>query len=201
MNEPQSVTDLVLSRINSRVNGQGDSSVLNSKVSDGQALLGSPHRIASDKMSTHLAEMAEIWKECSDRPRPMETALMHWRELVDTWIGDQSLPLLVRKGGLRGCPFKHISGRDVILTDNSPAHWMYSGSTQEKYPTRDGVQNALTLQLLPVRMIFNATEKQARQKHLLANPEAMMGGLLNPKKGYGSMNKWIDGRSYKLAHI
>ena len=51
--------------------------------------------------------------------------LSQWSELIDKWIKDPSIPLIVRKDAQEGQVITHPSGREIIVTDNTFAVWVF----------------------------------------------------------------------------
>jgi hypothetical protein len=49
-----------------------------------------------------------------------------WLRVIDEWVNDDTMTLLVRKGGeIRGTKVVLVSERNIITTDNTPAHWVF----------------------------------------------------------------------------
>jgi hypothetical protein len=79
------------------------------------------------ELSKKAQELGKQWAEWSGRPRLNTEIKRHWDALIEAWISDREMPLAVRKmGGVRGGVVTHQdSGREVVLTDNSPAQWAF----------------------------------------------------------------------------
>jgi hypothetical protein len=63
--------------------------------------------------------------------------------LIDDWA-TSDLPLVVRKGGgVRGGIVTHSCGRTIILSDNSPAQWVFMRAYQQTRPSLDELRSLL----------------------------------------------------------
>jgi hypothetical protein len=111
-------------------------------------------------LSNKLREFAEAWKLSPIRPDCTAEAKKYWDSLISKWAKDPNLPLFVRKqGDHRGQSVIHDSGRELILTDNSPAQWVYSLCYQDKrYKLRD-IQSLLLKDEVPVAALLRPTER------------------------------------------
>jgi hypothetical protein len=143
-----------------------------------------------------LAQMGRLWREDPSRPRPSEPSLDYWRSLVAEWCERMDLPLLVRKGGHRGILGKLPSGRKFVRCDNSPAHWAFMGCCAGEHPTLDEVSCQITSGQLPVAMARTRAEKLLVE----AGSHTAWGGFISRSK-YGQVNRFTDGRAYKLCHL
>jgi len=90
------------------------------------ALATCPSELPAE-LSKLVAEFADGWAASPARPSPPPQVLAHWNGLVRKWAEAPDLPLLVRKHrGDRGTAIKHSSGRTLVPSDNSAAHWAYT---------------------------------------------------------------------------
>jgi len=104
--------------------------------------------------------LAKAWAESSLRPHPTEQNLKCWDTLVDTWIKAVDLPLLIRKSGNpHGSLIIHDSGRQLIPTDNSPAHWSFMKALLGIKIELGDVRKAFAHDNIPVAMVFKKPEK------------------------------------------
>ncbi len=143
-----------------------------------------------------LSEMGRQWQRDPTRPRPTEEAMVHWSELVDEWCEDRDLPLLIRKGGHRAILGVLPSGRSFARCDNSPAHWAFMGCCAGVLPTIGEVKDQLVKGELPLAMARTRPEKSLIE----AGTHIPVGGFISKSK-YGQVNKFTDGRAYKLCHL
>lgn len=74
-----------------------------------------------------LFELWRSWALDPSRPVVERATQQRWTQLLDAWVSDEELPLLVRKiRQNRGSLLRTASGRAVIPTDNSPAQWAFA---------------------------------------------------------------------------
>jgi len=77
-------------------------------------------------ISEKLREVGEAWATSDARPRVSSEIREKWDCLLDAWAASD-LPIAIRKsGGVRGQVRTHITGRKLIVSDNSPAQWAFS---------------------------------------------------------------------------
>lgn len=118
-----------------------------------------------------VTRAAEEWLVSPQRPRPTEDSAQHWDSLIETWIRDPRCPLLVRKSGNRGCEHPHTkSGRVVVCTDNSPAHWTLAAAIGGERPTVADLLAALESGEWPVVFALSKAEaaKLPRYRGIMA---------------------------------
>lgn len=106
-----------------------------------------------------VAEFGRLWAISDARPRPAAAVRAHWTALIDAWIRAVDMPLFIRKHrGDRGTEIIHPSGRRIIPTDNSPAHWAFTLACDGATPTLDEVRGWVASDAIPVAMILRSTE-------------------------------------------
>lgn len=133
----------------------------------------------------HIDRFASAWAISSLRPFPPKSAIAHWRSLLAEWIADSSLPLYVRKSSNnRGTEIEHSSGRKLVPTDNSPAHWAYTLACINECPSIEQVKEMISKDRIPVAITHKAVEK----------PSARYSCFLS--KEYN-----VNKQGWKLAHI
>jgi hypothetical protein len=88
----------------------------------------------------------------------LKTAIMrNWERLLDAWIADESLPLLIRKFRQnRGSMVRTAFGRSVVPTDNSPAQWAFAVAYQGECPKISDVASLLTDGRIPIAMALSS---------------------------------------------
>lgn len=72
-----------------------------------------------------IKEIGRLWKLSENRMNISIDILKSWDSLISEWAKDESMPLIIRKGSIRGQEFTHPSGRKVIISDNTFALWVY----------------------------------------------------------------------------
>jgi hypothetical protein len=120
-----------------------------------------PAELAAD-LRAHIATLARAWAQHPTRPRPTAAVREHWAALVRAWVAAPDLPLYVRKvADNRGALLSHPSGRAVVPTDNSPAHWAFALACAGERPTLDDVRTLVEADAIPVAMILKSVERGA----------------------------------------
>lgn len=109
-----------------------------------------------------IVRLARVWATHPSRPQPERNVLDCWDELIVRWADDTSLPLYVRKAANnRGSALLHRSGRVIVPTDNSPAHWSFAAAVLGKTPTLEDVRLQVSTDAIPVAMLLKSVERQA----------------------------------------
>ncbi len=137
-----------------------------------------------------LASAAREWFASRDRPRPTSTVVRYWDALIEKWVRDRRNPLLVRKNdGKRGCEQHHAaSGRVVVCTDNSPAHWTLAMAISGERPRLADLRAALESGEWPICMALRRAEAQNRPKYR---------GVLNASR----QGRILTREGWKVCHI
>ncbi len=145
-----------------------------------------------------LAAMGIEWRNDPSRPQPTNESLTYWSNLVDEWVLNSDMPLLIRKGRTSGeSSGKLASGRTFVRCDNSPAHWAYMGCFADERPSLEDVVQQIAEGFLPIAM---ARTRGAEKSLIEAGTHVPCGGFLSRSK-YGQVNKFSDRCAYKLCHL
>ena len=130
-----------------------------------------------EEMLAAFRQAGEFWRNSPCRPRVAPPVLASWAQLLDKWISDESLPLLVRKHrGTRGRFIAHDTGRILVPVDNSPAHWSMGLALDDQCPDLESIRALFEDDALPVAMTMTATERAGAN---LTGGRAAWHGLLN----------------------
>ena len=154
-----------------------------------------PHPLPScpdplpEDLDRELARLASLWAKHSARPRLDVTVARHWNELIMSWSNEPKLPLLIRKsekGIARGEVVLHESGRELVLTDNSPASWSYMLAFGGVRPSIEDVQGYFDRDQIPVAMVIDR-EMIARSRYkcsrvTVANPNVLRWKVCHVRK-------------------
>ena len=137
-----------------------------------------------DGVRTGIAAAALAWACSKERPRVSKKTKALWSNLLDEWIKNQNLPLLVRRNSAgRGSLLTSSDGRGVIVTDNSPAHWALTLALNEESVTLDCVKDRIDRKEIPVAQTLSKIEKEKAEYKCL-------------------IGKWsLNARGWKVAHI
>ena len=136
------------------------------------------------EMATLLAQLGEIWAHASDRPQVAKPVNHAWDALINDWIVSD-LPLVIRKGGRnRGTEFRHQSGRQLVVADNSPAHCAFSCAIRGETYDIDGIHGLLERDEIPFALATKKLEK----------------ATMRYKRTLGARDS-VNKRGWKLCHI
>lgn len=121
-----------------------------------------------------LRRLASNWRESPTRPNISGHDALSWHGLLQEWVADRSLPLLVRMPRCgRGREIRHSGGRILIPTDDSPAMYMLSLAMEQRRPSRTGLQSALESGRFPIAHSLTAEERtRARYRGTLSEMDA-----------------------------
>jgi len=140
------------------------------------------HAIPAASIDPQLCEqlraVAATWHDSPVRPRPTQEVSDHWDRLTRDWVEDRSLPLLVRRTKKRGVEQRHGSGRNIVHTDNSPAHWTLGAALLGRMPTLDEVMADLERGELPVTFALSREDKRRMPKFTGLLGRSSIGSLL-----------------------
>lgn len=118
------------------------------------------------ELTALVAQFAAGWAACPMRPAPTPEVAHHWERLVKQWADADDLPLLVRKhDGNRGMLIRHVSGRTIVPSDNSAAHWAFSLAAAGVCPSLAEIRNWFSTDKIPVVMIQKKKEKECASHH------------------------------------
>jgi hypothetical protein len=121
-----------------------------------------------------LRRLATNWRDSPTRPSVSGHDALAWHRLVQDWVEDPCLPLLVRRPGAgRGREIVHPSGRVLVPVDYSPALYLLSLAIEGRRPTLDQLLGALRDGRMPVAAcLANEERDQARYSGTLESMDA-----------------------------
>ena len=129
-----------------------------------------------------IREIGRLWRMSEHNPRIDNDVLQNWEHMIDEWIADKNMPLIIRKDtNKRGQSFIHPSGRVIIVSDNTFAIWVYYCVINDMTYTLSQLKEMLSCNEIP--MVFMQT------KNILKN------GKYKRPLGTYSLPEW------KLCHI
>jgi hypothetical protein len=75
-----------------------------------------------------IREIGEIWRNSEHNPQIDNEVLNHWQNIIIEWSEDTGMPLIIRKDAnkLKGMSITHPSGREIVVSDNTFAIWVYN---------------------------------------------------------------------------
>jgi hypothetical protein len=143
-----------------------------------------PFELPSE-LAQPLLQVALAWANHPKRPKPRTEVLEHWDHLIADWTADIALPLFIRKvANNRGSAVQHPSGRTLVPSDNSPAHWALALAVLGEMPTLAQVREMIAHDKIPVAMVLKGRERTIAQFVCTLNQ------VINP-----------NAAGWKVAHI
>ena len=117
-----------------------------------------------DDLGTELTKAirnaATLWFHSPLRPQISPDVLHGWSALLQGWLADSSLPMLVRSSkGPPGSLIDHPNGRRLVPTDNSPAQWVFTLAERGEVPTLDQIHRWFAADRIPVAMAIKKKDK------------------------------------------
>ena len=108
-----------------------------------------------------IKQLGKLWYASPLRPRISTKTIKKWNELLKSWLIAQDIPIIIRKsGGMRGGVIRHkSSGREIIISDNSPAQWVCYLVLQNIVPTLNDIRSYLRNDKLPISFAIKKSEK------------------------------------------
>lgn len=138
--------------------------------------------LVGEEIRMKIREIGALWHNSPNNPQIDNEVLKRWDNLIEEWITDKDMPLIIRKEtNKRGQSFVHPCEREIIISDNTVAIWAYSNVLKGTVLTLSQIKELLRQKELP--MVFMAT------KEIKANAK-----YTKPLGGY-AMSDW------KLCHI
>lgn len=111
---------------------------------------------------------------------------VYWESVLNDWIENEDMPLFVRKpASIRGSTVTHLSKRKIIVTDNTPAHWIYKKIVLDKErPSLKFVEECINKSNFPYAIMMKKSEKNYLVKSQIATKDFRLGS-----------------QNWKIAHI
>lgn len=113
--------------------------------------------LVGEEIRMKIKEIGALWHNSLNNPQIDVEILDKWNKLIEEWVADKSMPLIIRKEtNKRGQSFMHPSGREIIISDNTVAIWVYYNVLNDKVFTISQIKELLNQNELP--MVFMATK-------------------------------------------
>ena len=110
-----------------------------------------------DALREQIKKLGQMWHCSANNPDVSKDVLKHWNTLIDEWVKDKSVPLIVRKNTeMRGRSFIHPTGREIIISDNTFAIWAFSRVLENKVFTVAQIKDMLERNEIP--MVYMQTK-------------------------------------------
>jgi hypothetical protein len=109
-----------------------------------------------------LRRLASNWRESPTRPSVSGPDALAWHKLIEDWVRDRTLPLLIRRPRYgRGREITHSCGRVLVPTDDSPAMYLLSLAMERRRPSLAVLREALHSGRMPIAGTL--TDEERRQ--------------------------------------
>lgn len=117
---------------------------------------------------------------------PNVEIINEWQNVIDDWLNDESMTLFVRKGGeTRGKITANQLGRNIITTDNTPAHWVFKNLVLDKINyNKIQIDELIKTNRFPISFIRKKSEYETLIGEMVANKSTR-----------------LNEAGWKLAHI
>lgn len=121
--------------------------------------------LVGEEIRTKIKDIGALWRKSPNNRKIKDEVLRKWDDLIEKWIVDENMPLIVRKEtNKRGQSFVHPCGREIVVSDNTVAIWVYKNALQGKVFTLSQIKELLSQNELP--MVFMTTnEIRAKAKY------------------------------------
>ena len=124
--------------------------------------------LVGEEIRMKIKEIGTLWRNSPNNPQIDAEILKNWNNLIEEWIADKEMPLIIRKEtSKRGQSFMHPSGREIIISDNTAAIWAYRNALDGTVFTLSEIKNLLNQNKLP--MVFIVT-KEIKDKAKYTKP-------------------------------
>jgi hypothetical protein len=92
---------------------------------------------------------------------PERNQVLHWEGILKQWIENDKLPLLARtSSALRGDSLMNTHNLKVIVSDNTPAHWVFCKIVFGKeLPDLNHVRELWNTSSFPLALMLKREEK------------------------------------------
>lgn len=107
-----------------------------------------------------VRNLGQKWAASADCPHIAPDVSAGWDLLLQEWREDETLPLIIRKGGgVRGAELTHMKGRKIIVADNSPAQWSCHLALTGVIPKIQDIREWLEQDQIPMSFAIKTAER------------------------------------------
>jgi hypothetical protein len=114
--------------------------------------------LVGEEIREKIKEIGKLWRNSQNNLLVNKEILSNWNSLIEEWIENEDMPLIIRKDAnkYKGQSFLHPSGREIIVSDNSFAIWVFGQAIKEKTYTLLQIKKMLAANEIP--MVFMQTK-------------------------------------------
>lgn len=121
-----------------------------------------PKDLVGDEIRSMIKNIGMLWRNSPNNPQIDGDVLKKWNKLIEEWIAADDMPLIIRKEtNKRGQSIIHPCGREIIVSDNTVARWVYSNVINGRVFSLSNIKMLLKQNELPI--VFIAT-KEIKEK-------------------------------------
>ena len=123
-----------------------------------------PKDYVGEEMRSKIKELGRLWKKSAKQNHliPDKEVLDAWERLIDDWVEDETMPLIIRRGSARGQEFEHhSSGRKIIISDNTFALWVYHHVLKGEQFTISEMKSMLENNEIPIVYILSKEDRKS----------------------------------------
>ncbi len=108
-----------------------------------------------------IKEIGKLWKESPSNPTTSVDVINYWNNVMIEWVKNKEMPLIIRRPkDKRGHVYIHETGREIIISDNTPATWvMYHVLDKKKLPLHE-IRQLLEQKEIPIALALTRIEKE-----------------------------------------
>lgn len=138
------------------------------------------------KIKKHLEFIFNLLIENNKIIFPDKKTITAWDKVIKEWINDEEMTLFTRKGAeTRGSKVVNPHGRNIITTDNTPAHWVFKNVVLSKSKiTKAQIHLLLESNEFPIAFIRKKSEIETLKGKMVADTATR-----------------LNNQGWKLAHI
>ncbi len=84
--------------------------------------------LIGNEIREKIKEIGVLWRNSEHNPQIDSEVLRQWEKVIIEWSEKAEMPLIIRKDSnkLKGMSFTHPSGREIVVSDNTFAVWIYN---------------------------------------------------------------------------
>ena len=117
--------------------------------------------LIGDEIREKIKEIGLLWHNSEHNPHIDDDIINHWEGIIEAWIKDEKMPLIVRKDTSRkGQSFIHPHGREIIISDNTFAIWVYGRVLKGEKYSLSKLRDMLSQNEIPMVFMQTAVIKE-----------------------------------------
>ena len=135
--------------------------------------------LVGDNIRRKIKEIGQLWRSSEFNPKISKETLDYWNKIINDWVDAKDMPLIVRKDiKFRGQSFIHPTGREIIVSDNTFAIWVYGQVMKQHTPTLKEIKEMLQNNMIPMQFMRTKDGKQKAKYSKPLGTDALQGWKL-----------------------